>query len=125
MSKNNELYRETDERIRATIDGIPDSEWDGLSGADIWWVLTDDEDGGTVVESFSDSDNELTVVQNGGGADPAVITVDLDPTVTSALSAKHYWQEVLVRDSSGELSAAELDPHKLTIKESAAAEVTS
>jgi hypothetical protein len=125
MSKNNELYRETDERIRATIDGIPDSEWDGLSGADIWWVLTDDEDGGTVVESFQNSDAELTVVQNGGGADAAEITVDLDATVTAGLDAKHYWQAVIVRDSSGELSAAELDPHRFTMKESAAAEVTS
>ena len=122
---NNELYRETDERIRATIDGIPDSEWDGLSVTDIWWVLTDDEEGGAVVESFSDSDSELTVVQNGGGTDPAVITVDLDPTVTAGLDATHYWQEVIVRDSSGDLSAAELDPHRLTMKESAAAEVTN
>jgi len=124
MSKNNELYRETDERIRATIDGIPDSEWDGLSGADIWWALTDDEGGGAVVESFQGSDAELTVVQNGGGADAAEITVDLAPAVTSGLSATHYWQEVIVRDSGGDLSAAELDPHRLTMKESAAAEVT-
>lgn len=125
MSNNDELYRETDERIRATIDGIPDSEWTGLGSADVWWVLTDDSDGGNVVESFQNTDSELTIVKNGGGSDPAEITVDLDPAVTATLDARYYWQEVIVRDSNGEISAAELDPHRLTVKESAAAEVTS
>jgi hypothetical protein len=117
---DNIIQKDTDERIRATIDGTPDSEWDGLGSADIWWVLTDDDEGGGVVESFSDSDAELTVVTNGGGADAAEITVDLTDDVTGGLTGQHYWQEIVIRDSGGQVSAAKLDPHKLIIEENAA-----
>jgi hypothetical protein len=120
---DNQLQRDTDELIRATIDGEPESEWDGLANADIWWVLTDAPNGGTVVESFSDSDSEMTVVTDGGGSDAGEITVDLSPSVTGGLDEHYYWQEVVLRDSAGEVSAAALDPHRLEIVDNSAGEV--
>jgi len=119
---NDIIQRDTDEQIRATINGTPDSEWDGLATADVWYVLTDDEDGGQVEHSVRDSDAALSVVQDGGGSDPAVIVVELDSDVTADLPPE-VWQEVVIRDSDGEVSTAELDPHLLRVDDNPVSDV--
>lgn len=118
---NDELHRNEHERIRAEIDGTPDSEWNGVGAADVWWVLEDPD--GNIQLSKQDSDNNMTVVQDGGGSDPAIITVDLTNTETGNLSGRTYYQTVIVKDSSGNLTSAELDPHDLTVRETPTDEV--
>lgn len=117
------LNRETAERIRATIDGEPDSAWNGLSAATVYWVLTTRPGGGEIALSKNSGEAALTIQTAGGGADAAEITIDLTPEETGALGERKYYQEVVVVDAGGDPTTARLNPHVLWMKDTATAEV--
>lgn len=123
MPRDDTINRGADEQLRVTLDGEPDSEWDGLANADVWWVLLDDEGGDIVIEKFS-ADADLTVTTDGGGADAAEFTVVLSDTETEALTQAQYFQEVVIRDASGDMSTARLSPYQLDVRETPAGEVS-
>ena len=118
---DNELRRNEHETIRATIHGSPAESWDGIDTAEVYWVLTaSPRELREVVISKDDSDDDVTVVETGGGEDPAVITVDLDDEETGSLDADVYYQDILIRDNTGRVSGARLDPHRLNVRRSPA-----
>jgi hypothetical protein len=123
MTDNNELVRGTDERMRLTIDGEPESEWNGLSSSKLWWVLSTKKSGGTIAIEKSTDDDDVTVVASGGGSTPAEITVDLSDTETESLTEPSYFQSVVIEDGSGRISASGLDPEVLYMVDLTADEV--
>lgn len=122
-NKNSRLTQGADEVIQAEIYGDPESEWDGLQGADVWWVLTDEREGGTVVLEKASTDPDLSIDQDGGGSDPGIVTVELSDTDTEGLETQDYYQEIIVRDATGAVSADSLDPYVVTVRDSSIADV--
>lgn len=123
MMDNNELVRGADERIRLTIDGTPESAWDGLGSTKLWWVLSTKKSGGTIAIKKSTDGGDVAVVTEGGGSTPAEVTVDLSDSETDSLSEPSYFQSVVVEDGSGRISASFLDPEVLYMVDSTADEV--
>lgn len=124
VDKNKRLVRHTDNKIEVTIEGTPADEWLGIDGADVWWVLTDDEDGGNVLLEKHSDDAGFNIEEVGGGETDAVVEINLEPADTETLPRQVY-QEIVVQDADGDISQDNLDPHRLFVRESSADEVTS
>lgn len=121
-SKDRVLVRDSHEKIKVTITGLPEDEWFGIDGSDVWWILTDDEEGGDVLLKKHSDDSGFTVEQTGGGGTDAIVTIELVPADTTDLPRIVY-QEIVVQDANGEISADNLEPHQLWVQDSSASEV--